>query len=188
MSKSLGNIIDPLDMVKKYGADATRLSLIIGAAPGNDIKISEDKVRGYRNFVNKIWNISRFLQMNTPHHFSPKSGGGPSLSAADKKLLSDFKKLGKEITKNIESFRLSQAAETLYRYTWHTFADKIIEQSKDLLNTPKARASRQYVLLEIFSKLLKLLHPFTPFVTEEIYQKLSLKEKKETLMIEQWPG
>ena len=182
MSKSLGNIIDPLDMIKKYGADATRLSLIIGAAPGNDMKISEDKVRGYRNFVNKVWNISRFLQMNT-RDFTRKRK--PSLNLADKKLLNDFTKLGKEITKNIESFRLSQAAETLYHYTWHTFADKIIEQSKDVLEEPKTRESRQYALLRIFSELLKLLHPFVPFVTETLYQKLPGKRK--TLMVESWP-
>ena len=185
MSKSLGNIIDPLDMITKYGADATRLSLIIGAAPGNDIKISEDKVRGYRNFVNKIWNISRFLAMNTQDFASKRK---PVLSAGDKKLLNDFFKLAKEVTKSIESFRLSQAAETLYHYTWHTFADKIIEESKNLLLEPKTKASRQYVLLTIFSELLKLLHPFVPFVTEALYQQLPSKNKKESLMIEQWPA
>jgi valyl-tRNA synthetase len=184
MSKSLGNIIDPLDMITKYGADATRLSLIVGAAPGNDLKISEDKVRGYRNFVNKIWNISRFLAMNTQNYKEKK----PTLSASDKRLLNDFLKLTKEATKNIESFRLSQAAETLYHYTWHTFADKVIEESKKTLENPKTRASRQYVLLHIFSELLKLLHPFVPFVTEELYQQLPLKNKKESLMIEQWPA
>ncbi|MBI2123772.1 MAG: valine--tRNA ligase [Candidatus Wildermuthbacteria bacterium] len=183
MSKSLGNIIDPLDMITKYGADATRLSLIVGAAPGNDLKISEDKVRGYRNFVNKIWNISRFLAMNTQDYKEKK----PTLNASDKRLLNDFLKLTKEATKNIESFRLSQAAETLYHYTWHTFADKVIEESKKTLENPKTRASRQYILLHIFSELLKLLHPFVPFVTEELYQQLPLKNKKESLMIEQWP-
>ncbi len=182
MSKSLGNIIDPLDMITKYGADATRLSLIIGAAPGNDIKISEDKVRGYRNFVNKIWNISRFLAMNTQDF-----GGKPSINKGNKKLLNDFLKITKEVTKNIESFRLSQAAETLYHYTWHTFADKIIEESKKVLEDPKTRASRQYVLLTIFSELLKLLHPFIPFVTEELYQQLPVKNRMESLMIEHWP-
>jgi valyl-tRNA synthetase len=194
MSKSLGNIIDPLDMITKYGADATRLSLIIGAAPGNDIKISEDKVRGYRNFVNKLWNISRFLAMNTQDYKGKtistavrRRGGKPSLSPTDKRLLNDFIKLQKVVTKNIESFRLSQAAETLYHYTWHTFADKIVEQSKDLLLKPGTRASRQYVLLTIFSDLLKLLHPFVPFVTEELYQQLPSRNKKESLMIEQWP-
>ncbi len=184
MSKSLGNIIDPLDMINKYGADATRLSLIIGAAPGNDMKISEDKVRGYRNFVNKIWNISRFLAMNTQNSVQNKK---PSLGLAEKKLLGDFIKLQKAVTENIESFRLSQAAEILYHYTWHTFADKIIEQSRGLLENPKTRASRQYVLLQIFSELLKLLHPFVPFVTEELYQQFPQKNKKESLMIEQWP-
>ncbi len=182
MSKSQGNIIDPLDMIEKYGADATRLSLVIGAAPGNDMKLSEDKVRGYRNFVNKIWNIARFVLMQID--------GIPvktNLSADDKKILEDFAEVAKQATSSLEAFRLSEAADALYHYLWHTFADKVLEESKLVLQNPDTRASRQYVLLSVLADSLKLLHPFVPFVTEEIWQLLPLPEKKESLMIAKWP-
>jgi len=208
MSKSLGNVIDPLTMVEKYGADATRLSLIIGAAPGNDLKLSEDRVRGYRNFANKLWNIARFVQMNTTDYPSTSlraSKGKLKLSAKDRKILSDFVKTKKQVTKLIEEYRLAQAAETLYHYAWHTFADKVLEDSKKVLSpfgrspegrdemrtlrlrSEQARGARQYVLLTILKELLSLLHPFTPFVTEELYQQLFLKDKKKMLMIAKWP-
>jgi valyl-tRNA synthetase len=190
MSKSLGNIIDPLEMIEKYGADATRLSLIIGAAPGNDMKLSEDRVRGYRNFVNKIWNIARFVLMQS----SPDGGqveGKPAqtqLSEDDKKILEDFAKVATQATASMEAFRFSEAADALYHYLWHTFADQVLETSKSVLQHPDTRNSRQYVLLSVLTDSLKLLHPFVPFVTEEIYQLLPLKDKKESLMIEQWPA
>jgi len=184
MSKSLGNIIDPLTMVEQYGADATRLSLIIGAAPGNDMKLSEDKVRGYRNFANKLWNISRFIQMNTTDY---KRKTKPALSQKDKKILSGFEKVAANTTKLIEDWRLSQAAEDLYHYTWHELADKVLEDSKEALNNKKTREARQYVLLAVLKDLLSLLHPFTPFVTEELYQQLFLQKKGALLMSEPWP-
>lgn len=199
MSKSLGNIIDPLTMIEKYGADATRLSLIIGAAPGNDLKLSEDRVRGYRNFANKLWNIARFIQLSTQDFPSTSLETGPStslgtgqdkkpvLTLQDKKILATFSKIKKSTTHLIDSFRLSQAAEDLYHYTWHTFADKILEESKEVLQNKKMRESRQYVLLFILKDLLILLHPFTPFITESLYQTLNLPDKKESLMIEKWP-
>lgn len=185
MSKSLGNVIDPLTMVEKYGADATRLSLIIGAAPGNDLKLVEDRVKGYRNFANKLWNIARFIQMNTKDYKEEKN---PKLSSKDTKILSDFKKTKQEVTKLIEEYRLAQAAATLYHYTWHMFADKVLEDSKEVLENKKTRNARQYVLSMILQELLRLLHPFTPFVTEELYQQLFLKDKKKSLMIESWPA
>jgi len=184
MSKSLGNVIDPLTMVEKYGADATRLSLIIGTAPGNDLKLSEDRVRGYRNFANKLWNIARFVQMNTKDY---EEKGRPKLSIKDTKILSDFQKIKTKVTKLIEEYRLSQAAESLYHYTWHTFADKVLEDSKEVLDKKQTRRGRQYVLSIILQELLRLLHPFTPFVTEALYQQLNAKDKKRILMIESWP-
>ena len=184
MSKSLGNIIDPLTMVKMYGADATRLSLIIGAAPGNDLKLAEDRVRGYRNFANKLWNIARFIQINTQDYKEKKN---PVLSTKDKKILSDFTKTKKEVTKLIEEYRLAQAAEALYHYTWHIFADKVLEDSKKVLENKKTRSSRQHVLLLVLRDLLALLHPFTPFVTEELSQQLSLTSKAKPLMVQKWP-
>ncbi len=185
MSKSLGNIVDPLDMIQKYGADATRLSLIIGAAPGNDMKLSEDKVRGYRNFTNKLWNVARFITLNAQDLKVQKK---PRLTSQDKKILSQFQKIGKQVTMDIEQFRFSHAAETLYHYLWHTFADKIVEQSKPILQNQKTRSSRQYVLLFVLQDFLKLAHPFIPFVTEEIYQQLPAQHKRKLLMIEQWPA
>ncbi|MCH7604925.1 valine--tRNA ligase [Patescibacteria group bacterium] len=184
MAKSLGNVIDPLEMIEKYGADATRLSLIIGAAAGNDIKLSEDKVRGYRNFINKLWNISRFIFLNTEDFNMKKK---PNLTLRDKKILADFEKMTKKTTAYIETYRFSLAAESLYHYLWHTVGDKVLEQSKPVLQDQKKRAGRQYVLLQLLKGSLVLLHPFIPFATEEIYQKLPLKEKKQTLMIEHWP-
>ena len=125
MSKSLGNIINPLEMTEKYGADATRLSLIIGTTAGRDVQLSEDKVRGYRNFANKLWNISRFVLMNTQDYKAKKK---PALSAKDKKILKDFKIIAKKVTQHIEAFRFSLAAVTLYHYIWNTFAAKGKEQ------------------------------------------------------------
>ncbi|MDA1337682.1 MAG: valine--tRNA ligase [bacterium] len=192
MSKSIGNVIDPLTMIEKYGADATRLSLIIGAAPGNDLKLSEDRVRGYRNFANKLWNIARFVQMSTQDFAreSPLQSEGDSLaklSKEDTKILSDFTKIKKEVTKLIEEYRLAKAAETLYHYTWHIFADKVLEDSKKVLEDTKTKSSRQYILLLVLGDLLLLLHPFTPFVTEEIYQQLLLTDNKDPLMVQKWP-
>jgi valyl-tRNA synthetase len=111
----------------------------------------------------------------------------PPLSQKEKQILKEFENTKKEATKLIEKFQFSRAAETLYHYLWHTFADKILEESKTVLQDEKKRRSRQHVLASIFSDLLKLLHPFVPFVTEALYQQLPMKDKKKTLMIEQWP-
>jgi valyl-tRNA synthetase len=193
MSKSIGNIIDPLDMIEKYGADATRLSLIIGAAPGNDVKLSEDKVRGYKHFANKVWNASRFVlqQIENPKSQIPNPKQNPNfkLQIEDQKCLEELDVLTKEVTQDIENYRLYLAAEKLYHYFWHSFADVTIERVKPILKgeDESAAASAQWTLHEILVTTLKLIHPFCPFVTEEVYQKLPLKTKKQTLMIEQWP-
>lgn len=187
MSKSRGNVIDPLGVIDIYGADALRMALIVGNTPGNDIVIYEEKIRGYRNFANKIWNASRFVLMNL-NDFNPKAK--PKLTKNDEKTLNNLKKMAKEITKLMESFRSYKAAEKLYHYFWHTFADKIIESQKERLNNAgkKERRASQYVLLEVLKTNLKLLHPFMPFITEEIYQKLpAIRNKKKCLMIESWP-
>lgn len=184
MSKSLGNIIDPVDMIAKYGADAARLSLIIGAAPGNDMKISDDKIRGYRNFSNKLWNIARFVLLNMEGF---QDGKKARLSLQDKKILKDFAEVMKKTTARVEAYQFSRAADSMYHYLWHTFADKILEQSKTALADSKLKQSRQYTLLAILRDSLKILHPFMPFVTEALYQQLPLKHKQPTLMIEHWP-
>ncbi len=172
MSKSLGNIIDPLDMSKKYGADAVRLALLVGAAPGNDLKLSEDKIRGYKNFANKIWNIARFV-------LSQERQG--EIKTEIKK---EFDITAAEVTTHIEQYRLDLAFEKLYQYVWHRFADEIIEESKGIRQPADEYSATLYYILE---NSLKLLHPFMPFVTEEIWSSLPQKESK-LLMVAPWPA
>ena len=187
MSKSLGNIIDPLDMITKYGADATRLSLLIGAAPGHDVPLSEDKIRGYKNFANKLWNISRFVLSNTAD-FS--NDAEIEYSARDKEILAEVQSVSKEVAGDIEAFRLYLAGEKAYHYVWDQLAANILEESKPLLNGDdlKAKVARQAVLCECLTSSLKLLHPFMPFVTEAVWQRLP-KEMRDTemLMVAKWP-
>jgi valyl-tRNA synthetase len=181
MSKSLGNGIDPLTMADLYGADATRLSLIIGAAAGNDIKLSEDRIRGYRNFSTKIWNIARFIQMNKP---------GSSLKNDENELAkNDYVKelaaLKKEITAHLEAFEFHLGGEKLYHYVWHTLADKIVEaEKKKLRDGSDEEKAASYTLLEhLLLESLTMLHPFMPFITEEIYQ---IFRPGKLLMVEKW--
>jgi valyl-tRNA synthetase len=188
MSKSLGNIIDPLDMIEKYGADATRLSLILGAAPGNDVPLSEERIRGYKHFANKLWNITRFVLENTEGIRSQ------TLNTADLKLVQERDKIFEGVTEDIENFRLHLAAEKLYHYTWDRFAAEIIEESKEILKAGgNAKDSRAQFLKESLEKLLKALHPFAPFVTEEIWQSLpadgqdSPNRSNSPLLVAPWP-
>jgi len=184
MSKSKGNAIDPLAVTELYGTDALRMALIIGNTAGNDIIISEEKIKGYRNFANKIWNVSRFILMNLQGF----DGQKPILKPHDKKILQGFKKTEKKITHYLDQYRFSLAGETLYHYFWHTFADKIIEEMKTRIRAEKEIKASQYLLLKILVDCLKMLHPFMPFVTEAIWQKLPRYDKKEQiLMIAEWP-
>lgn len=185
MSKSLGNSIDPLEMVEKYGADAARLSLIIGAAPGNDIKLSEDRVRGYKHFANKLWNVARFVLEN---YDIEKYAHGNPVFPDDKKLLDEAKKVIDEVSAHIDAFRLDLAADQIYHYVWDRFAAEILEESKPILKGDEEamRLSRAAVLHQILVIILKLLHPFMPFVTEAIWQQLALKETDQ-LMVAKWP-
>jgi len=186
MSKSKGNVINPLGVADIYGTDALRIALVTGNTPGNDPIIYEEKIRGQRNFINKIWNASRFVLMNLTD-FNPKTQ--PKLTEKDKKILQYLKGFTKEITGLMESFRFYKAAEKIYHYFWHNFCDKIIEEQKPHLQSKnkKDQSRSQYLLLEILKTNLKLLHPFIPFITEEIYQNLPIKNKKKCLMIEKWP-
>ncbi|MFH0788744.1 MAG: class I tRNA ligase family protein, partial [Pseudomonadota bacterium] len=184
MSKSKGNVIDPLGVIDLYGSDALRMALVVGNTPGSDIVISEEKIRGYRNFANKVWNASRFVLMQMP---DSKAQTGKlnlkskKLTPADKKILKSLKDTNKLATKHIENFRFDLAANKLYHFFWHNFCDIYIEKFKF------QKAKSQNVLLYALLNSLKLLHPFLPFITEEIYQKMPLKNKKECLMIESWP-
>ncbi len=184
MSKSKGNVINPIEIAEEYGTDALRMSLIVGNLPGKDVVISENEIKGYRNYVNKIWNMFRFLMFRCEDY---EPGKNPKLSNKDKKLIDEFNEKAEEVTSHIENFEFSHAAEKIYHYSWHRFADEIIEESKPILDDKNKKAGRQEVLITIFTGILKLAHPFIPFVTEEIYQKMPLEDKKETLMIEEWP-
>jgi valyl-tRNA synthetase len=181
MSKSLGNIIDPLTMIEKYGADAARLSLIIGASMGGDVKLSEDRVRGYKHFANKLWNIARFVLEN------PAEGTG-ELLADDRELVREAHRVAAIVSDNIEKFRLDLAADAAYHFVWDRFAAEIVEESKPILkgDNAAARQSRAAARHEILRNSLKLLHPFMPFVTEAIWQELPQKEN-DLLMVAKWP-
>ena len=185
ISKSLGNNLDPLDMIREYGADAVGMALIIGTAPGGDSKISIDKIRGYRNFSTKIWNASRFVLSN----YDPKLKAKPALSKKDKTNLEQLKKIKTRVTRGLENYKFHQAGEELYHYFWHTFADKIIEDSKKRLyeGSPADKKAAQETLMTILKECLKMLHPFMPYVTEEAWGRLPKnKDDREFLMIEKW--
>ena len=187
MSKSLGNILDPLDMIEKYGADATRLSLIVGAAPGNDVPISESKTRGYKHFANKIWNISRFILTHT-HDYDPAVA--VDLRASEAAIKARKHEVVTEVSKHIEAFRLDLAADAAYHYVWKELADQILEESKPILlgEEVAARRARQAVLHECLLDVLKLLHPFMPYVTETIWQHLPEQLRSTPLLlVAPWP-
>jgi valyl-tRNA synthetase len=188
MSKSKPETnINPLDMIEKYGADATRLSLIIGNGPGNDLKLSEDKIKGYKHFANKLWNITRFVLTSVDGEELDK--GFDKWSDADAKLNEELSSLLKEITGDIENYRLYLAAEKLYHYAWHNFADVILEDSKKVLkegNEMEIKSRKQF-LLHTLAKILKALHPFIPYVTEEIWKDMPIQDKK-MLIVEEWVG
>ncbi len=174
MSKSRGNIINPLDIAETYGTDALRIGLIFSTAAGNDIPLSEDKIRGMKFFSNKLWNIARFIDMQNA------DTKGDS-TAADKDILAGVKTLARDVSAHIEAFRLHDAAQTLYHFTWHGFADIYLEDVKKRMNS-----GSYAVMIEVFLTLLKLLHPFMPFVTEEIWSKMPHGEKT-PLIISSWP-
>ena len=187
MSKSLNNGIDPLDIAKKFGTDAGRMALVVGNTPGTDSKWSDDKVKAYKNFANKIWNITRFILEQTKETKFDSSFN--KFSDADKKLIEERNNFVADITSDMEEFRFYMAGEKIYHYTWHTFADIILEDSKKVFATENAdetsKISRKQFLLGTLRTILIILHPFMPFITEEIWQ--SINEDKSILMIEKWP-
>jgi valyl-tRNA synthetase len=182
MSKSAGNAIDPLEMVEKYGADATRLSLVIGTSPGNDFKMYEEKIAGFRNFTNKLWNIARFVLMTITSPPAPPQRGGETL--ADRWILSRLSETVSEVTARLEKYELSQAGEILRDFTWSDFADWYIEISKVQKKNSDLVVSTDAVLNYVLQTLIKLWHPLMPFVTEEIWIQMG---KNQLLMIEAWP-
>ncbi len=186
MSKSIGNIIDPLDMIEKYSTDAVRMSLIVGTSPGNDAKLSEQKIKAYKHFANKLWNITRFILSSTPDTAIQKP---ETLLNNDKEWLEEFNNTTSNVTQHLENYQLHLAADEMYQWVWHRLADVCIEESKPIINgdNEEASASRQWLLVHILTNATKLLHPFMPFITEEIWSALPVQNKREFLMIETWP-
>jgi len=190
-SKSLNNGIDPLEITAKYGTDALRMALVFGAAPGNDVIFDEQKVKGMKHFANKLWNIARFILANLPPHPSSPSRGEEKgegeprpITDADKEILAKLDQTIKNVTGHLEAFRLHEAAQEIYQFTWHEFADIYIEASKKQLTDEKLKENTLITLHYSLITILKLLHPFMPFVTEEIWSKLN---QKELLMVAKWP-
>ena len=184
MSKSLGNGIDPLEMAEKYGADALRFTLITGNSPGNDMRFYVEKTEAMRNFCNKIWNASRFVMMNLT---IDKVELPEKLELEDKWILSKLNTLIREVTDNMDAFELGVASAKVYDFIWDNYCDWFIELTKNRLNSedPAARENAQNVLCYVLIETLKLLHPFMPFITEEIYQ--ALPHTEEFLMLSKWP-
>ena len=184
MSKSLGNGVDPLEVIDKYGADALRFSLVMGVSPGNDTRYSEAKVESARNFANKVWNASRFVLMNVTEKVEMQPG---MLTTADKWILTRFQDAARQISGNMEEGEFGLAANRIYDFAWSEFCDWYIELAKSRLNGEDevAKKAVQGVLLYVLEGLLKLLHPFMPFLTEQVYK--SLPGSEGFLMLKLWP-
>ena len=184
MSKSLGNGIDPLEMIDAYGADALRFNLITGNSPGNDMRFYVEKCEAMRNFCNKIWNASRFVMMNLTIDRNELSA---YLEIEDKWILSKLNNVSKEVCENMDAFELGVAAGKIYDFIWDSYCDWYIELTKPRLNgdNEESKIAAQKVLLYVLTEILKLLHPFMPFITEEIWQ--ALPHEGEALMIERYP-
>ena len=187
MSKSKGNVIDPLNTIESYGADALRFTMISLATQGRDIKLSEERIAGYRNFINKIWNATRFVRMNLDSDFKFKELSSPkNLSLVHQWILTRFFETTRETNKFLEEYRLNEAAHAVYHFTWHEFCDWYIELIKIPLKDPAQKSETQHVMMFVLRELLKLLHPFLPFVTEELWHQLPLSHEK-SLIIASFP-
>ena len=186
MSKSLGNGIDPLEVIDKYGADALRFFLATGNSPGNDMRFSEKRVEACANFANKLWNASRFVHMNIDDH-EVKNELPENLATEDKWIVSTLNKVAGEINENLEKFELGVAVQKIYDFIWDCFCDWYIELSKPRLQSEgeTAKNARQ-VLLWTLEKILRMLHPFMPYITEEIWQTLPVEG--ETVMLAEYPA
>lgn len=187
MSKSLGNIINPVDLIEKYGTDALRMALIVGNAPGSDVNLDENKIKAYKKFANKLWNITRFVFNETESQdwntflYTPR----------DEELINEQRSFISEISSEMNEYKYYLVSEKIYHYVWHTFADDILEESKDIFQNGKEEEqnSRRKFLWDSLKNILKILHPFMPFITEDIWQSIR-KEKndRDILMTELWPN
>lgn len=192
MSKSLGNGVDPLDVIDKYGADALRFTLITGNAPGNDMRFYWEKVESSRNFANKVWNASRFIMMNLEKADLTEDIDEGMLTQADRWILSKSNTLIKEVTENLETFELGIAAQKVYDFIWEEFCDWYIEMVKPRLYNDEddSKTAALWTLQRVLTNSLKLLHPYMPFVTEEIFctlQEMTGLKEKDSIMISSWP-
>lgn len=187
MSKSLGNGIDPLEVIDKYGADALRMTLITGNAPGNDMRFYWERVENSRNFANKVWNASRFIMMNIEKAPDVTGVSLDSLTMADRWILSKVNTLTKDVTENLDKYELGIALQKVYDFIWEEFCDWYIEMVKPRLynEDDTTKAAAVWTLRTVLIQALKLLHPFMPFLTEEIF--CNLQEEEETIMVSQWP-
>jgi len=185
MSKSLGNGIDPLEIIEEYGADALRLTLVTGNSPGNDMRFSEEKIKSSRNFANKLWNATRFIMMNLSESIT-EIKLPQELNIEDKWVLSQYNTVVKQVTENIDKFELGIAVQKLYDFIWDIMCDWYIELTKSRLQEGgQTSLNAQQILLYIMTNAIKLLHPFMPFITEEIWQ--SLPNNSESIMTSKWP-
>ncbi|MDQ3076622.1 MAG: valine--tRNA ligase [bacterium] len=182
MSKSKGNVTNPLDIIEKFGTDALRMGLVVGNPPGSETALSENKIKGYRNFGNKIWNVTRFILSNSSDVTSSYE-----IQASDKELIKELDEIIKDITSDMDNYRFHLAAEKAYHYLWDRLASVIIEESKPILNGADelSKLSRQHTLIHLLKNTLLILHPFMPFVTEEIWSMMPGTDK--LLMVEPWP-
>lgn len=183
ISKSKGNVINPIEMIDKYGTDALRLGLLMGTAAGNDTSVSEEKIRGYRNFANKIWNAARFVQMTASEELSIE---GAEILTEDRAMIDEFTSVTKKITHNLEKLNLAGAGEILYEYFWHNFCDICIEKLKKRVQDPATEKSAKATLHYLLKNSLILLHPFVPFVSEAVWQELY--PKNGLLLGQKWVG
>jgi valyl-tRNA synthetase len=188
ISKSLGNNIEPLDIIAKYGADSVRMALMISTGPGNDSKLSEEKLKAQKHFANKIWNASRFVLEQTSDilEVSKSDFNISKLNEGDRKIVGEFKEFVKDLTADMENYRFYLSAEKIYHYFWHTFADIIIEDCKKRIKENDDAESAKNLLYHLLIEQLKLLHPFMPFITEKIWS--MLPDSKNLLMVEKWPA
>ncbi|MBQ9828474.1 MAG: valine--tRNA ligase [Lachnospiraceae bacterium] len=191
MSKSLGNGIDPLEVIEQYGADALRLTLVTGNAPGNDMRFSEEKILASRNFANKVWNASRFILMNFDQYAAEghdlKALKNDGLTSSDKWILSKANTLVRDVTENMEKFELGIAVSKIYSFIWEEFCDWYIEMVKPRLYNSEdtTKEAALWTLRNVLITALKLLHPYMPFITEEIF--MNLQDEEETIMLSSWP-
>jgi len=187
MSKSLGNGIDPIEIADKFGADAGRMALIVGNTPGTDSRISEDKVKGYKHFGNKLWNIARYVLMSTRDEAFASPGAPGAKTDADKAILEKLAETIRGITENLDRYNFHEPSNQIYQFTWHELADIYIEASKAQLADDATKENTEKILAYALVTTLKLLHPFMPFVTEEIYSHLPISDRN-LLLVESWPA